>query len=131
MRIEFSTFGRGMAEALRSVGKRAEPKKTTEHVIQSEQAGAYYRIKWITKKSAPDAPFPKYMRLDKVGTILPGDTILGKTDQAEIINRMGKPNQKDLERLIYQLPGYQGDDVVIFTFRKGKLSQVEWQWFVD
>lgn len=120
-----------MAEAIRGMGKRAEPRETTEHLIHSEQASANYRIKWVTKRSAPDAPFPEYMKLDKVGTILPGNTILGKTSQAEIITRMGRPYQKDRERLIYQLPGYQGDDVAVFTFRNGKLSVVEWQWFVD
>jgi hypothetical protein len=131
LRIEFSTFGRGVAEAIRGMGKRAKLGEATEYVVRSEQVGSGYTIKWITKKGEPDTPFPEYMKLNKVGVILPGNTMLGKTSQSEIISRMGKPSAKDGEKLTYQLPGYQGDDIAIFTFRQGKLSVVEWLWFVD
>ena len=131
LRIELSTFGQGMAEAIRGMGKRAVPGEETEYVVRSEQVGTGYKVKWITKKSEPDAPFPEYMKLTKGGTILPGSTILGKTNQSEIISRFGKPNSQRSGTLSYHLPGYQGDDTAIFTFRHGKLAIVEWNWFVE
>jgi len=131
LRIELSTFGQGIAEAIRGMGKRAVPGKETEYVVHSEQVGTGYRIKWITKKSVPDAPFPEYMKLAKSGTILPGNTILGKTNQSEIISRFGKPHTQSSGTMSFHLPGYQGDDTATFTFRNGKVVTVEWHWFVD
>lgn len=131
LRIELSTFGHGMAEAIRGLGRRAPPIEESEYVVRSEQIGPGYKVKWITKKSEPDAPFPEYMKLTKSGTILPGNTILGKTKQSEIINRFGQPYSQRAGTLSYHLPGYQGDDTAIFTFRSGKLAAVEWHWFID
>ena len=131
LRTDLSTFGHGMAEAIRGIGKRAVPTKADQYVVWSEQTGTNYKIKWITKKSEPDMPFPEYMKLSKGGTVLPGYTVLGKTNQAEIISQFGKPNSQRSEALSYHLPGYQGDDTAIFTFRNGKLATVEWYWFID
>ena len=61
LKIEFSTLGQGMAEAIRGMGRRAVPKSETEYVVRSEQVGTGYKVKWITKKSEPYAPFPEYM----------------------------------------------------------------------
>lgn len=131
LRSEFSVFGQGMAEAFRVSGKRAVPRQATEHVVISDQVGPGYKIKWVTKKSASEPPFPEYMKLTRLGTVLPGNVILGKTSQAEVFKRMGAPHARGPERLTYLLPGFQGDDKAILTFSQGKLAAVEWQWFVD
>jgi hypothetical protein len=131
LRIEFSVFGQGMAEAFRGLGKHAVPRQVTEHLVISEQVGPGYRIRWVAKKSASEPSFPEYMRLTRLGTVLPGNAILGKTSQAEVIERMGVPHTRSPERLTYLLPGFQGDDKAILTFNQGRLAAVEWQWFVD
>jgi hypothetical protein len=92
-RIEFSIYDHGMAEALRGFGNRPVLMEETEHIMCTEQIASAYKIKWITKKSEPHAPFPKYMSLNKEATILPGNMVLGKTNRIELIEQMGKPPQ--------------------------------------
>jgi len=131
LKIELSTFGKGMAEAFRLYGSAAKKGKATEYVVHSEQTGSDYKTGWITKKTEPIFSSPEYMQVAKKGTSLPGSIVIGKSTQGNVIERLGKPDVQNADRLTYYLPGYQGDDVAIFIFRNGRLASVQWLWFVD
>jgi hypothetical protein len=130
LKIELANFGKGMAEAFRLLGNAPKLGEATEYISRSEQVGVGYKVGWITKKTEPIL-FPEYLKISREGAILSGSIVIGKSTQKDIEDRLGKPNRKEREKLSYHLPANAGDDVAIFKFQKGKLAEVQLQWFVD
>jgi hypothetical protein len=57
---------------------------------------------------------------------------LGKARPEEILGNFGEPSERQGKKGTYDIySGGPGDDRVIFTFRKGRLSAAEWVWFVE
>lgn len=127
-KIVFSSFGAGMAEGFRANEK---PSKVSEqeYAVHWSQARPGYSIEWVAAKKQPNTTTPVSMKLTQVGTILPGKIIIGKSASAEVTRLLGKPDTMERSRIIYFLPNHLGDDVAIFSFSKGVLTEIEWQWF--
>lgn len=129
-RIDWATFGLGVAEAWRKPIRGSKVVKD-QHLVRWTQAGPNYLIKWGAAKEALYAPFPEYLKVSQTGFVLPGRIVLGRSQVKDVVNILGKPETEKYGRLTYRLPGGPGDDVAALTFLDGRLVAVEWEWFID
>jgi len=136
LKLEMGGFGLGVVEAYRGLNK---PKKTTDvkSITSCDltstimESGNGYELYWFSSEKITNTRDPFALKISKRNFKLPSMLVIGNSNRENIIEALGLPASETGSNLKYFLPGYAGDDEIIFSLKNGIIESVSWCWFFD
>lgn len=136
LKLELGSFALGVAEAYRGLNthkKTVATKSITSCDLTSSivESGSGYELYWFSNGNITNTTDPLALKLSKKNFRLPARLIIGNSNRANIIEALGPPASEKGNKIKYFLPGYAGDDEIIFSLEDGIIESVSWCWFFD
>ena len=136
LKLELGGFGLGIAEAYRDLNI---PEKTTDLTsikscdLRSSvvESGNGYELYWFSNEKINNNIDPLALKISRNNFRLPSRLIIGDSTREDIVRALGLPASETGNEIIYFLPGYAGDDKIIFSLNNGIIESVSWCWFFD
>lgn len=136
LKLELGGFALGVVEAYRGLNthkKTVDTKSITSCDLTSSivESGSGYELYWFSNENITNTTDPLALKISKKNFRLPAKLIIGNSKRASIIEALGPPAYEKGNKIKYFLPGYAGDDEIIFSLEDGIIESVSWCWFFD
>jgi hypothetical protein len=134
--MRLMSYGQGFAHALVGTAKRVSSRKEPNRHVLGEFVEIVteripgVEISWLLGGADRKARFLYSLSVTGRNIHVPVLKI-GVSIEADIVSYFGPPQSRTTTVLTYEVPAEANADSLIFRLRNGRLSRIDWGWFIE